>query len=97
MNASVIVELSCYLLVHGSNNAHRSTLLELIKSNYVCSLSDEKNIVGLAIEEALRLASGQLTESNYEYSTVDSGLLWENISELIRLVMFVFKILSLFK
>lgn len=84
VNPSVIVELSSYLLVRGTTNAHRATLLELIKSNCESNIVEEKNLLALALEEALRLTSGQLTEVTYESSAVECHLLWQNVAHLIR-------------
>lgn len=84
VNPSVVVESACYLLVRGTNNSHIATLTQLISSSQLYSISEDKNMLALAIEEALRQTCGQFAEISYDHSLVDSQLLWRNISKLMR-------------
>lgn len=63
-----------------------TTLTQLILSNQMYSLSEDKNMLALAIEEALRQTCGQLSEVGCDHSAVDSKLLWKNISNLMRYI-----------
>lgn len=81
---SVVVECACYMLVRGTNNSHLVALIQLISSSAAYVLSEDKNMLALAIEEALRIISGQFAEISFDHSPLDSRLLWRNISKLIR-------------